>query len=138
MPLKDIGGVDVSLQASRPANLKKENKMKTFKTDRSIDIEVTVEHYSKYRKSPDPDSPDDDEECDVIAYVIEGEKKVPLTQKQIAFLGLEQEAIDNIKEDTYADYDRIIDERPITMELQDRLKEQIMEIQRVYRAGMKI
>jgi len=112
--------------------------MKTFKTDRSIDIEVEIEHYSKYRKSPDPYSPDDDEECDVIAYIIEGEKKVPLTQDQIAFLGLEQEAIDNIKEDTYADYDRIIDERSIPVKLQDRLKMQILQIQENYKKGLGI
>jgi len=110
--------------------------MKTFKTDRSIDIEVEVEHYSKYRKSPDPYSPDDDEECDVIAYIVEGKKKVPLTQEQIAFLGLEKEAIDNIKEDQYEEYDRIIDERSVPEKLQDRLKMQILQIQENYKKGL--
>jgi len=51
---------------------------------------------------------------------------------------LEKEAIDNIKEDQYEEYDRIIDERSVPEKLQDRLKMQILQIQENYKKGLGI
>ena len=100
--------------------------MISFNIKKEIDIHVIIESYQPFKKSADRYSPDDPEEIEISARMTiqKGNKvfNIGLTDSQIKALGLEQDAIDYIKQDREsARIDRMLDREPVPNRLREAL-----------------
>ena len=98
----------------------------TFNIEKSVNIQVIIESFTPYHHSCDRMQPDDPEEIEISARMTiqKGNKvyNIGLTDNQIKALGLEQDAIDYIKQDREsARIDRMLDREPVPDLLMERI-----------------
>ena len=100
--------------------------MTSFNIKKEINIQVIIESYFPFHHSCDRMQPDDPEEIEISARMTiqKGNKvyNIGLTDNQIKALGLEQDAIDYIKQERLESrIEQALDREPVS----DRLREAI-------------